>query len=281
MCPGQTPDPRISLSFARSCPPKRDGRDNPRRCGGSPGHDESIQTGMRSVPDRFDIVVAGGGHNSLIAAAYLAKAGFRCLVLEGRPVVGGNCVTEELTLPGFQHDSCGTAHVVIQDSPLVRNDELGLADYGVAYLSPEIVVHVPFPDGTYLTQWHDLERTCAEFAKFSKKDAAAYRRLIAEYEAIKPVFDAVSYTPVGWGKPLTSGSWNIPTASAGCAASPCRAGTSSATISRTIIAARSCCGWRSRRWCRPNGRYRAGSLIPSSTAASAGAGACRRAAPGR
>jgi hypothetical protein len=45
------------------------------------------------LSDRFDIVVAGAGHNSLIAAAYLAKAGFRCLVLGGRPVVGGNCVT--------------------------------------------------------------------------------------------------------------------------------------------------------------------------------------------
>ena len=78
------------------------------------------------MPDRFDVVVAGAGHNSLIAAAYLAKAGYRCLVLEGRQVVGGNCVTEELTLPGFQHDSCGTAHVVIQDSPMLRNDELGL-----------------------------------------------------------------------------------------------------------------------------------------------------------
>ena len=76
------------------------------------------------MPDRFDVVVAGAGHNSLIAAAYLAKAGYRCLVLEGRPVVGGNCVTEELTLPGFQHNSCGTAHVVIQDSPMLRNDEL-------------------------------------------------------------------------------------------------------------------------------------------------------------
>ena len=52
----------------------------------------------------FDVVVAGAGHNSLIAAAYLAKAGYRSLVLEGRPVVGGNCVTEELTLPGFQHE---------------------------------------------------------------------------------------------------------------------------------------------------------------------------------
>src|SRR5499426_3510848 len=154
------------------------------------------------MPDRFDIVVAGAGHNSLIAAAYLAKAGFRCLVLEGRPVVGGNCVTEELTLPGFQHDSCGTAHVVIQDSPLVRNDELGLKDYGLEYIHPEIAVHIPFADGTWLTQWRDADRTCEEFAKFSRKDAAAYRRMIAEYEAVKPLFDAVSYTPVGWGKPI-------------------------------------------------------------------------------
>ena len=77
--------------------------------------------------DRFDIVVAGAGHNSLVAAAYLSKAGYRCLVLEGRAVLGGNVVTEELTLPGFRHDSCGTAHVILQDSPMMRNDELGLA----------------------------------------------------------------------------------------------------------------------------------------------------------
>ena len=98
--------------------------------------------------------------------------------------------------------SCGTAHVVIQDSPMVRDDELGLSAYGLEYIHPEIVVHCPFPDGTYLTQWHDLERTCAEFAKFSQKDADAYRRLISEYEAVKPLFDAVSYTPIGWGKPI-------------------------------------------------------------------------------
>ena len=76
------------------------------------------------MPDRFDIVVAGAGHNSLVAAAYLAKAGYRCLVLEGRPIVGGG-VKEELTLRGFKHDVCATAHVFIQDNPMLRNDELG------------------------------------------------------------------------------------------------------------------------------------------------------------
>ena len=58
------------------------------------------------MTDRFDVIVAGAGHNSLVAACYLAKAGYRCLVLEGRSVPGGNVVTEELTLPGFRHDSC-------------------------------------------------------------------------------------------------------------------------------------------------------------------------------
>ena len=146
--------------------------------------------------------MAGAGHNSLVAAAYLSKAGYRCLVLEGRSVLGGNVVTEELTLPGFRHDSCGTAHVILQDSPMMRNDELGLADYGLEYIHPEIVCHAPFLDGSYLTQYHDIERTVEQFAKFSKKDAAAYRRMIAEYDAIKPLFDAASYTPVGFGKPI-------------------------------------------------------------------------------
>ena len=94
-------------------------------------------SGPIRMSDRFDIVVAGAGHNSLVAAAYLAKAGYRCLVLEGRSVLGGNVVTEELTLPGFRHDSCGTAHVILQDSPMMRNDELGLvADYGLEYIHP-------------------------------------------------------------------------------------------------------------------------------------------------
>jgi len=154
------------------------------------------------VAEKFDVVVAGAGHNSLVAAAYLAKAGYRCLVLEGRAVLGGNVVTEELTLPGFRHDSCGTAHVILQDSPMMRDDELGLAGYGLEYIHPEIVCHAPFLDGSWLTQYHDIERTVAQFAKFSKKDADAYRRMITEYDAIKPLFDAASYTPIGFGKPV-------------------------------------------------------------------------------
>ena len=64
--------------------------------------------------DRFDIVVAGAGHNSLAATAYLAKAGYRCLVLEGRPIVGGGAKTAEMTLRGFKHDTCSSTHIFIQ-----------------------------------------------------------------------------------------------------------------------------------------------------------------------
>src|SRR5579862_4773249 len=80
--------------------------------------------------ERFDVVVAGAGHNSLVAACYLAKAGFRCLVLEGRPMVGGGTKTAELTLKGFHHDVCSCDHQTIQGNPMLRNDELRLKDYG-------------------------------------------------------------------------------------------------------------------------------------------------------
>lgn len=152
--------------------------------------------------DRFDIVVAGAGHNSLVATAYLAKAGYRCLVLEGRPVLGGGVKTEELTLRGFYHDTCSAAHSFILQNPLMRDHELNLADYGLEYLEPDPVIHMPFPDGSYLTEWQDRERTTAEFAKFSKKDAEAYRKLGIEYDSVKGIFEEAMFTPIGFGKPV-------------------------------------------------------------------------------
>ena len=128
------------------------------------------------MPDTFDVVVAGGGHNALVAAAYLSLAGFECCVLDARPVMGGDTATEELTLPGFLHDTCSTAHNLIQASPTLRDDELRLrADYGLEYLHPDPVAHIPFPDGTSLTQWRDLDRTCDEFARFSRPWETIFR----------------------------------------------------------------------------------------------------------
>ncbi|MBZ5700069.1 MAG: NAD(P)/FAD-dependent oxidoreductase [Acidobacteriia bacterium] len=160
--------------------------------------------GQSTAPgNRFDIVVAGAGHNSLIAAAYLAKAGYRCLVLEGYSIIGGGVKTEELTLPGFKHDTCSTAHNAIQGNPLLRNDELRLRDYGLEYLKPDPIMHMPFADGSYITQWADLERTAAEFAKFSKKDAEAYRRMYHESEAARDLLGGDMFAPPGFVKPLS------------------------------------------------------------------------------
>jgi phytoene dehydrogenase-like protein len=147
-----------------------------------------------------DVVVAGAGHNSLIAAAYLTRAGHRCLVLDARQAPGGGVASEELLLPGFRLDSCSTGHTLIQTNPLLADDELGLiADRGLTYIEPDPVAHVMFPDGESLTMWLDLERTCEQIARFSRADAQAYRRLLAEYDSVKDVFAAQRFTPVGIG----------------------------------------------------------------------------------
>jgi phytoene dehydrogenase-like protein len=162
------------------------------------------------MSEKFDVVVAGGGHNSLVCAAYLAKAGLRVLVLEARQVIGGNTITEELTIPGFWHDSCSSAHVLLQSSPILRNNELGLDRYGLQYLFPDPVVTVPFSDGSSLTMWRDIDRTAAEFSRFSQKDAQAYRRMMAEYDAVKKVFGQNRYTPVGYGPSLDEALMELP-----------------------------------------------------------------------
>ncbi len=133
--------------------------------------------------EKFDFVVAGAGHNSLISAAYLAKAGYTVLVLEGRPTIGGGTKTAEVCLPGFKEDLCSTVHAGIANNPLVRNNELNLRDYGYGeYIDPDPVMHIPFLDGAYITVWRDIDRTCETISRFSKKDAETYRRMVTEYK---------------------------------------------------------------------------------------------------
>jgi len=131
----------------------------------------------------FDFVVAGAGHNSLITAAYLAKAGFSVLVLEGRPTIGGGCKTAEVCLPGFKEDLCSSVHGFIQSNPALSKNELGLFDYGLEYIDPDPIMHTSFPDKASITMWHDIERTYSEYAKYSKADADTFRKLVTEYKA--------------------------------------------------------------------------------------------------
>jgi beta-carotene ketolase (CrtO type) len=134
--------------------------------------------------DRFDYVIAGAGHNSLLCAAYLAKAGNSVLVLEGRPMIGGGVKTAEVLLPGFKEDLCSSVHGGINDNPAVRDNEIEVHDYGYEIMDPEIVLHIPFLDGASFTIFReDPERTAATIARVSKKDAATFKRLAPSRKA--------------------------------------------------------------------------------------------------
>src|SRR5689334_22828522 len=143
-----------------------------------------------------DIVVIGSGHNGLVAAAYLAAAGKKITVLERNAWFGGGVVTRELTVPGFRHDQHSMAHIFIHANPLLANDELGLkSKYGLKYTFPELPMMSVFEDGTTLGLYRDRERTCADIAKFSKKDAESYRRLADQAAAWLPMVAATLYSP--------------------------------------------------------------------------------------
>jgi phytoene dehydrogenase-like protein len=154
--------------------------------GGAVADETKTETGAASIPtERFDFIIAGAGHNSLTCGAYLAKAGYRVLVLEGHQVIGGGCKTQEVLLPGFKEDLCSSCHTVILRNPLAINNELDLDQYGYELIHPEVVLHYPFKDGASLTVFdNDLERTAASIAQVSKRDAETFRRAAAARAAV-------------------------------------------------------------------------------------------------
>lgn len=88
----------------------------------------------------YDIVSVGAGHNNLVAAAYLAAAGKKVLVLEKNVAACGGVVTSRVTIPGFGHVMHSVLHISIQANPLTSNDELGLLSrYGLKYLASDAV----------------------------------------------------------------------------------------------------------------------------------------------
>ena len=122
----------------------------------------------------LDAIVVGAGHNGLVCGAYLAKAGLKVAILERREVIGGACVTEEVW-PGYRVSTASYVMSLLQ--PRIIND-LELRKFGFEVL-PTDNLFVPFPDCRYFVYWDDLNKTCREIAKFSRKDAEAY-----------PAFDA-------------------------------------------------------------------------------------------
>lgn len=118
----------------------------------------------------YDAIVIGAGHNGLVAAGYLARAGWRVLVLERRHLVGGACVTEALW-PGYRVST--TSYLVsLMQERVVR--DLELRRYGYRVLPKDPAFFSPLPDGRHFFMWQDQARTCAEIARFSRRDAERY-----------------------------------------------------------------------------------------------------------
>ncbi len=118
----------------------------------------------------YDAVIIGGGHNGLVAAAYLARAGRHVLVLERREMVGGCAVTEEIW-PGF-HVSTAAYLTSLLQPRIVQ--ELELERFGYRVDAKDPAFFSAYPDGRHLFMWQDRAKTLAEIAKFSPRDAEAY-----------------------------------------------------------------------------------------------------------
>ena len=149
-------------------------------------------TDVRTGGARWDAVVVGGGHNGLVTAAYLGRAGLRTLVLERRERVGGAADTSELA-PGVRVPTL--AHTVGRLRPSVVR-ELDLRRHGLSLIAPDVRVFAPQPDGRAVTLWSDAGRTAAALRAWSARDAERYAefdrlvrslgRFLAELAATAP-----------------------------------------------------------------------------------------------
>ena len=119
---------------------------------------------------RFDVVVIGAGHNGLVAANYLARAGRSVAVLEARDVLGGACVTEEL-IPDSRWSSCAFIAGLLRPEIIA---ELELERFGLELYQSDVLGFSLFEDGSHMFLWKDIDQTLREIERYSKRDAQSF-----------------------------------------------------------------------------------------------------------
>jgi phytoene dehydrogenase-like protein len=166
----------------------------------------TLEGGPLIMPLGQRVVLIGGGHNALITAFYLAKGGFKPLVLERREMVGGGAITEEF-LPGFRASTL--AHTLGPLRADVARD-LQLERFGCEILSPDPRLFAPTPDGKALFFYNDAAKTAGGIAQFSAKDAKKYPSFAESLEAVAGFFTQLSsITPPAIEHPTPEDLWNL------------------------------------------------------------------------
>jgi phytoene dehydrogenase-like protein len=167
---------------------------------------DCVEGGPLVMPIGQRVVLIGGGHNALITAFYLAKGGFKPLVLERREMVGGGAITEEFH-PGFRASTL--AHTL---GPL-RADaakDLQLEKFEYEVIHPDPRVFAPRPDGKALFFYNDGAKTAGGIASFSAKDAAKYTQFAESLEEIARFFRQLTFiTPPAIDHPTPEDLWNL------------------------------------------------------------------------
>ncbi len=152
------------------------------------------------------IIIVGGGHNGLVTAFYLAKAGFKPLVLERRNVVGGAAITEEFH-PGFRCSTLAHATAPLH-AGIIR--DMALARHGLKMMQPDVRVFSSTPDGRELILYGDAERSSAEISKFSPKDGRKYLEFQKSLASVASVIaDLLPMTPPDVDHPSASDLWSL------------------------------------------------------------------------
>ncbi len=143
--------------------------------------------------DGYDVIVIGAGHNGLIFGAYLARAGAKVLVLEKSNEIGGGMRTEEVTVPGFLHNTHATYHMMADYMPAIR--DLELEKYGVSFVLPDVQVAGIFDDSCVVL-YNELKKSVRSISKLSEKDAEMYEKLYRKSESlVKELIIPLTYLP--------------------------------------------------------------------------------------
>ena len=135
----------------------------------------------------YDGIIIGAGPNGLTVGAYLAKAGLKVLLLDKRYEMGGGLATEQVTIPGFLHDTHAIYHMMVDYAPALKDLRLE-EDYNLKWIYPPVQMAMPFLDGSSIILYQDVEKSCESISKISPRDADDYRKFAEQADLAMDTF---------------------------------------------------------------------------------------------